>query len=115
MPAAELAAVAHVVDEHVRQRRVELVGAVHAEQARDRALDRHGRLAGDLARPTCAAICVAACWQSAMMPGSRSSLAVALIEMSRTIGNGITSRSVSRSVRIITSRSTPMPPPAVGE
>ena len=35
--------------------------------------------------------------------------------MSLTIGKGITSRSVSRSVRIITRRSTPMPPPAVGE
>ena len=44
----ELAAVGDVVDEHVRQRRVELVHAVHAEQSRDRALDRDGRLAGDL-------------------------------------------------------------------
>ena len=45
---AELPAVAHVVDEHVRHRYIQLVGPVHAEQARDRALDRDGRLVGDL-------------------------------------------------------------------
>ena len=50
----------------------------------------------------------------AITPGVEAELGGAH-ERSLTIGKGITSRSVSRSVRIITSRSTPMPPPAVGE
>ena len=47
-PEAQLLALAHVVDEHVRQWRVERVRAVHAHEARDRALDRYGRAAADL-------------------------------------------------------------------
>ncbi len=117
-PAAQLAAVAHVVDEHVRQRRVDFVGAVDAEQASDRALDRHGRLARDLVGDL-------TCYLRSRRPARRDQsgiqvelAAVCLVRahvMSRTIGNGMTSRSVSRSVRIMIRRSTPMPPPAVGE
>ena len=116
IPLPEPAAVVDVVDEHVRQRHLELVGAVDAEQARDAALDRDGRPAGDLladllgdlprrlaAGGDDAGVEVRAC---SVRGAHRRSL---------TIGNGITSRSVSRSVRIITRRSTPMPPPAVGE
>ena len=107
----------HVIDEHVRQRRLEGVGAVDAQQARDAALDRHGRAPGDLLADAVGDLLggVAAGGDDAgveieLRVGRRGAH-----RMSLTIGNGITSRSVSRSVRIITSRSTPMPPPAVGE
>ena len=68
----------------------------------------------EICSKTSSAMRLAACRQALTTPGSRASLE-GLIEMSLTIGKGITSRNVSRSVRIITRRSTPIPPPAVGE
>src|SRR6185312_9865243 len=105
------------------QRHLELVRAVDAEQARDAALDRDRRLAGDLLAHVVgdpprrlaagrdharveAELGLHALLAGAPVLAHRSSL---------TIGKGMTSRSVSRSVRIMTRRSTPMPPPAVGE
>ena len=110
-PTPELVLIAHVVHEHVRKRHLEVVRAVYSEQPSDRPLDRDGRLARDLLRDA----------RGDPRGGCMTRLYGTLIEAelahrsSRTIGKGITSRSVSRSVRIITSRSTPMPPPAVGE
>src|SRR5262249_2813743 len=116
-PPAELAMVAHLVDEHVRQGHVQVAGAVHPEQAGARALDRDARLARDfltdLGGDTRSRL--AAGQHHAGVEIELALWAVRAHRSSRTIGKGITSRRVSRSVRIITSLSTPMPPPAVGE
>ena len=101
-----------MVDEHVRQRRVELVHAVHAEQPRDRTLDRDGRLAGDLLADLSGDLRRG---RPAVGDESRVEVELGGHAMSFTMGKGMTSRKVSRSVRIMTSRSTPIPPPAVGE
>src|SRR5262249_55587699 len=106
----------NVVDDHVRQRHLVPVGAVDPEQARHAALDRHGRHAGDLLGDLLGDLVsrlAAGADDPRVEVELRSGFGAHL--RSLTIGKGITSRSVSRSVRIITSRSTPMPPPAVGE
>ena len=119
MPRPSPPRVVDVVDEHVRQRHVELVGAVDAEQARDACARPTPSSCRRSPRRRASAIRargLAAGFDDARVEVElRRSRAAALTCRSLTIGNGITSRSESRSVRIITSRSTPMPPPAVGE
>ena len=77
--AAEAAAVVHVVDEHVRQRHLQVVGAVHAQQARDAALDRHGGAPGDLLADLLGDLRWPPGGRRATTPGSRSSFERALI------------------------------------